>query len=142
MNIIVFFDTVIKEGDSDGISKFSKEYVCNILKSSVESHIVGNDNDNDSTIASKSSQDDFNWFLDLFGQSIGSHKEFNKRQRGKRLISDVCAPSDEGFLIFVLERFWENWMYEFKHNKRQSRTGKYTRETSNKRYMGMMQEGI
>jgi len=60
LNIIVFFDRVIKEGNSDRISKFSKEYVCNILKSSKESHIVGNDNHNDSTIASKNSQDDFN----------------------------------------------------------------------------------
>ena len=141
--IIVLFNTVIK-GNSETHNKFSKEYVCNILKCTQGNQIGDKENDDDDshTIASKNSQDDFNWFLDLFGQSIGGHKEFNKRQRGKRVFSDVCTPSDEAFLIFTLERFWDNWMYEFKHNKRLSRTGIYAREKSNKRYTGMRQEGI
>ena len=106
-----------------------KNIVTNICKCDIETDEV-------------SSERNFHLFLDIFSQSIGGHKEFNKRQRAKILFRQICTPSDEAFLLFTIDRFWDNWVYEFTHIKRKSRTGEFAMAKCNRIYMGMKTEGI
>ena len=95
----------------------------------------------DIMISDDTTQDEFDKFLDLFGQSL-SHKSFMTRNRDKSSFSSLFTPSDEAFLIFTLNRCWNAWYSEYILKEGIGRKGRYAYESSNKKHSGFKVEGI